>query len=82
MEFKQPLIHGTLVNRYKRFLADIKLDDGSLVTAHCTNSGSMKSCLETEAAKQGVEIFPIQVLVMPERIEIVGKLPYQLTHPK
>lgn len=32
-----------------RFLADIKLDSGQIVTAHCTNSGSMKSCLESGA---------------------------------
>ena len=52
MQFQEKLIHGTLVKRYKRFLADIKLDDGSVVTAHCTNSGSMKSCLEN-----GAEVF-------------------------
>lgn len=52
MEFAKPLVHGTLIKRYKRFLADIKLDDGSIVTAHCTNSGSMKSCLE-----DGAEVF-------------------------
>ncbi|GAB4375546.1 MAG: DNA/RNA nuclease SfsA [Calditrichia bacterium] len=43
MKLPQPLISGTLVQRYKRFLADIKLDSGQLVTAHCPNSGSMKS---------------------------------------
>lgn len=40
------LIPGTLVKRYKRFLADIILDDGSFITAHCPNSGSMKTCSE------------------------------------
>jgi sugar fermentation stimulation protein A len=49
MEFQEKLIHGTLVKRYKRFLADIKLDNGDEVVAHCTNSGSMKSCLENGA---------------------------------
>ena len=45
MKFEKKLVHGTLIKRYKRFLADIRLDDGSVVLAHCTNSGSMKSCL-------------------------------------
>jgi sugar fermentation stimulation protein A len=49
MHFPQPLIHGMLIQRYKRFLADIKLDNGDVVVAHCTNSGTMKSCLETGA---------------------------------
>lgn len=49
MEFTEKLVHGTLIQRYKRFLADIKLDDGTTVVAHCTNSGTMKSCLENGA---------------------------------
>ena len=42
-------MHGTLIKRYKRFLAEIRLDDGTEEVAHCTNSGSMKSCLENGA---------------------------------
>lgn len=39
--FESELVSGTLVKRYKRFLADITLTDGTEVTAHCPNSGSM-----------------------------------------
>ena len=34
-----PLIEGVLIKRYKRFLADIKLESGEVVTAHCANTG-------------------------------------------
>ncbi len=49
MQFKVKLIHGKLLRRYKRFLTDVQLDDGTIVTAHCTNSGSMKTCIEEGA---------------------------------
>lgn len=49
IHFPIKLVHGRLIERYKRFLADVKLDNGDIVTAHCTNSGSMKTCLETGA---------------------------------
>jgi sugar fermentation stimulation protein A len=49
MIFKTPLIHGTFIKRYMRFLVDVTLDNGEVITAHCTNSGSMKSCLEVGA---------------------------------
>jgi sugar fermentation stimulation protein A len=49
MHFEKILTHGFLVKRFMRFLADVKLDSGKIVTAHCTNSGTMKSCLETGA---------------------------------
>ncbi|MCF7854403.1 MAG: DNA/RNA nuclease SfsA [Candidatus Pacebacteria bacterium] len=44
MQFHGPLIHGRLMRRYKRFIADVVLDDGRQISAHCPNSGSMKTC--------------------------------------
>ncbi len=52
MKFEKPLVHGKLIKRYKRFLADVELDDGQKVTSHCTNSGSMKTALE-----EGAEVY-------------------------
>ncbi|MUP38279.1 DNA/RNA nuclease SfsA [Labilibaculum euxinus] len=52
MIFPNKLVHGRLIKRYKRFLADVELDNGEIVVAHTSNSGSMKSCLE-----EGAEVF-------------------------
>ncbi|MEM1368542.1 MAG: DNA/RNA nuclease SfsA [Cyanobacteria bacterium P01_H01_bin.15] len=41
-----PLVAGILRKRYKRFLADIELDSGELVTAHCANTGPMLGVCE------------------------------------
>ena len=41
MRFTTPLVPATLLRRYKRFLADVALPSGEIVTAHCANPGSM-----------------------------------------
>jgi len=45
MQFSPPLIKGKLIKRYKRFLADIILDSGEEITAHCANTGAMTGCM-------------------------------------
>jgi sugar fermentation stimulation protein A len=44
MRFETPLVAGVLLRRYQRFLADVQLDDGRLLTAHTPNTGSMQGC--------------------------------------
>ena len=44
MHLPQPLLPGRLLRRYQRFLADIELADGRVVTAHTPNTGSMRQC--------------------------------------
>tara|TARA_B100001121_G_scaffold227552_1_gene200872 strand:+ start:401 stop:1099 length:699 start_codon:yes stop_codon:yes gene_type:complete len=51
MEFTKSLIKGKLIKRYKRFFADVKLNN-EIVTAHCPNTGSMKGLL-----KEGNEVY-------------------------
>ena len=45
MKFKERLLQGTLIKRYKRFFADIKYKN-KIITAHCPNSGSMLGLLD------------------------------------
>ncbi|WP_259782915.1 DNA/RNA nuclease SfsA [Aestuariispira ectoiniformans] len=47
MTFDTALTEGRLIKRYKRFLADVELDNGEIVTAHCANSGSMMGLKES-----------------------------------
>lgn len=52
MEYEAPLTTGILHRRYKRFLADVVLDSGEALTAHCPNTGSMLGC-----AKPGMRVW-------------------------
>lgn len=45
---EKPLLRGTLIKRYKRFLTDVTLDNGEIVTATCPNTGSMMGLLEPD----------------------------------
>ncbi|HBN22971.1 MAG TPA: DNA/RNA nuclease SfsA, partial [Holosporales bacterium] len=66
MQFPTPLLSGTLIKRYKRFLADIRLENGEEITAHCANSGSMLG-LKDEGS-------PVYITKVPE--EAKRKLRY------
>jgi len=50
MRFPSPLHHGSLLKRYKRFLCDVSLDDGQILTAHCPNPGAMTGLQDPGAA--------------------------------
>jgi len=61
VRFDPPLLRGHFVRRYKRFFVDVRLADGSLVTAHCPNTGSLMGCL-----LEGAEVW-IQPTTDPKR---------------
>lgn len=70
MIFSPPLIQGTLIKRYKRFLADITLDSGEVITAHCPNTGSMLSC-SAGGSRVGLSISDNPKRKYPHTLEMI-----------
>ena len=70
----EPLIEGILIKRYKRFLADIQIDNGEIVTAHCANTGPMKGLLN-EGAKVRISFSSSTTRKLPwtwEQVKVIG----------
>ncbi|NOY92844.1 MAG: DNA/RNA nuclease SfsA [Deltaproteobacteria bacterium] len=68
MRYASELVPGRLLRRYKRFLVDVRLEDGSEVTAHSNNTGAMRGCL-----RRGARVW-LRPVDAPHR-----KLPYTFT---
>ena len=71
----EPLIEGVLIKRYKRFLADIQIDNGEIVTAHCANTGPMKGLLK-EGAQVRLSFSSSTLRKLPwtwEQVKVSGK---------
>ena len=70
----EPLIEGVLIKRYKRFLADIEINNGEIVTAHCANTGPMKGLLK-EGAKVRISFSSSIKRKLPwtwEQVKVLG----------
>ncbi len=70
----EPLVEGVLIKRYKRFLADIQIYNGTIITAHCANTGPMKGLLK-EGAKVRISFSPSITRKLPwtwEQVKVLG----------
>jgi len=70
MRFPTPLHEGVLLRRYKRFLADLALADGSVFTVHCPNTGTMRYCSDP-GSKVWYSLSPNPARKYPGTLEIV-----------
>ncbi len=70
MRFGSELVPATLIRRYKRFLADVELPDGSMITAHVANPGAMTG-LQTEGARVWLSKSPSLARKLPYSWELI-----------
>lgn len=70
LRLHEPHCFGTLIKRYKRFLADVRLDSGEEITAHCPNPGRMLSCSEP-GSRVRLSLFENTTRKYPYRLDLV-----------
>ncbi len=76
------LTSAIFIRRYKRFMVDVRLESGGIITAHCPNSGSMRSCLEPgrrvflSRSSNEKRKFPhtLEIMEMPSSLVVVNTL--------
>ncbi|RAP25016.1 DNA/RNA nuclease SfsA [Candidatus Marinamargulisbacteria bacterium SCGC AG-343-K17] len=70
LSLHQPRVYGTLIKRYKRFLADVELASGEIITAHCPNPGRMLTCSDP-GSKVRLSVFDDGKRKYPHRLDLV-----------
>jgi len=70
VQFDPPLITGTLLKRYKRFLVDVQLENGQIVTAHVAATGAMTGC-STPGSRVGLSYHDTPGRKLPYSLELV-----------